>query len=73
MKKPALFSQAFSPTAPPILPRFLMIFLSAAKPSDLGTLGVVLVVLVVVVGGGPLLELTHEQFFRGVFKTCQIF
>ncbi len=46
-------------------------FLSAAKPSDLGTLGVV---LVVVVGGwgAPLLELNHVQFFRGVFKSCQI-
>ncbi len=45
-------------------------FLSAAKPSDLGTLGVG---LVVVVGGGPLLELSHVQFFRGVFKSCHIF
>ncbi len=46
-------------------------FLSEAKPSDLGTLGVV--VLLVVAWGGPLLELTHVQFFRGVFKSCQIF
>ncbi len=45
-------------------------FFSAAKPSGLGTLCVVLVVVVV---GGPLLELTHVQFFRGVFKSCQIF
>ena len=53
-------------------------FLPAAKPSDLGTLGVVVFVVFVVFcffvgGGGPLLELTHVQFFRGVFKSCQIF
>ncbi len=47
-------------------------FLSAAKPSDLGTLGVV-VLLLVVVGGGPLFCFYHVQFFRGVFKSCQIF
>ena len=46
-------------------------FLSAAKPSGLGTLCVLLLLVVVV--GGPLLELTHVQFFRGVFKSCQIF
>ena len=48
-------------------------FFSAAKPSGLGTLCVVPVVVVVVVVVGPLLELTHVQFFRGVFKSCQIF
>ena len=42
-------------------------FLPAAKPSDLGTLGVVVVVV------GPLLELSNVQFFRGMFKSCQIF
>ncbi len=44
-------------------------FLSAAKPSDLGSIGVLLLVVVV----GTLLELTHVQFMRGVFKSCQIF
>ncbi len=33
------------------------------------TLGVLLLVVV----GEPLLELTHVQFFRGAFKSCQIF
>ena len=40
-------------------------FFLAAKPSDLGTLGVVLLLFVVV--GGALLEL---EFFRVVFKSC---
>ena len=44
-------------------------FLSAAKPSELGSIGVLLLVVVV----GTLLELTHVQFMRGVFKSCQIF
>ena len=44
-------------------------FLSVAKPSDLGSIGVLLLVVVVV---GPLLELTHVQVMRGVFKSCQI-
>ncbi len=51
-------------------PLFPFPFLSAAKPSDLGTLRVLL--FLVVVGGGTLLELTHVQFFRGVFKSYQI-
>ena len=48
-------------------------FFSEAKPSDLGTFGVVLVVVVDDDWGGPLLELIHVQFFRGEFKSCQIF
>ncbi len=48
------------------------LFFSATKPSDLGTLSVV-VLLLVVVWGGPLFFFYHVQFFRGVFKSCQIF
>ena len=48
----------------------MLLFLSAAKPSDLGALGVLL--LLVVVGGGPLL-VTHVQFLEVCSKVAHIF
>ena len=45
-------------------------FFSAAEPSDLGALGVLL--LLVVVGGGPLL-VTHVQFLEVCSKVAHIF
>ncbi len=69
--KRLFFSSRFSAVVVALeKPRSLEVsFLSAAKTSDLGTLGVVFLLWLL---GGPLLELTHVQFFRGVFKSCQI-
>ncbi len=51
---------------------FFLLFLSEAKPSDLVTLGVLLLLIFLLVCGGGFLELTYVQFFIGVFKSCQI-
>ena len=46
------------------------IFLSAAKPSNQRALGVVPLLFD---GWRDYFSFYHEQFFRGVFKSCQIF
>ena len=78
----ALLSFIFFSLTSSFFPLIFPLLLSAAKPSDLGTLGVVLVIVVVGGGGGggdggggggPLLELTMCSFSEVYSKVARFF